>query len=403
MLLTTGFLLSNIHAVCTVLFHLGVYSELHGQQVVRASVSEEQESRLARGAAKAAVDTPLDEFIVVVAHDSEPATTIAADSSVVNCQGAAVEWGCTCQGLSNTFGVTHPFRSTFGGAPRAAQEFWISHSCKTVPELTPPPRRPGDDAYSSFQINVTGGHVGVCHVIANTVKLWPPPIVVLRGSCNGRTVGNLLSALFMARIAAAAGGMRVRIARPDCVNHNNVHDADIWQTDNLFQILGVQSTTFVPSLPAHVTASSICTSPCLTTSGRSYPHECADSRLEYAAEMARHDLGVVAQEWLAGKKRAAAVGASDSQSQEDMQVGRPVELDDVAIHVRVGDILKPRINETYGIAPWWLLEKVFTNMTREPRTIGVITAANLHMARREDEGAGDLSMAVCASFVSTLV
>jgi hypothetical protein len=111
----------------------------------------------------------------------------------------------------------------------------------------------------------------VCTVLANAVKLWPPPTLVLRGSCNTRTVGNHLSSLFMARIAAAAAGIRTRIARPDCEVENGIRDADVWRSHNPFQLMGrMESLTAVPSLPESVTSRSVCTSPCLTTDGRAY-------------------------------------------------------------------------------------------------------------------------------------
>lgn len=75
----------------------------------------------------------------------------------------------------------------------------------------------------------------------------------------------------MARIAAAAAGIRTRVARPDCEVENGMRDADVWRSHNPFQLMGrMESFTAVPSLPKSVTSRSICTSPCLTTDGRAY-------------------------------------------------------------------------------------------------------------------------------------
>jgi hypothetical protein len=106
---------------------------------------------------------------------------------------------------------------------------------------------------------------------------------------------------------------------------------------------------------------------------------CADSGLEHAADMARHDLGAVARVWRSHANLTRASG-----------------VDEVAIHLRVGDVLKAEMSPPYGLSPWWLITRALANMSQAPRSIGVITAASRNMARKEDKGTGDLGMAVRA-------
>jgi hypothetical protein len=74
---------------------------------------------------------------------------ITAEPETATCQGAPAEFVCTCQGISNMYGVTHPFRATLHhkAVPPAAREFWQSNRCSTTPVLTPPPKHGEEDAY----------------------------------------------------------------------------------------------------------------------------------------------------------------------------------------------------------------------------------------------------------------
>jgi len=74
---------------------------------------------------------------------------ITAEPETATCQGAPAEFGCTCQGISNMYGVTHPFRATLDhkAVPPAAREFWKLNKCSTTPVLTPPPKHGEEDAY----------------------------------------------------------------------------------------------------------------------------------------------------------------------------------------------------------------------------------------------------------------
>ena len=42
------------------------------------------------------------------------------------------DWRCSCQGLSNKFGVAH--RQSWGSANELAQTWWHGHSCTTSPQ-----------------------------------------------------------------------------------------------------------------------------------------------------------------------------------------------------------------------------------------------------------------------------
>lgn len=57
----------------------------------------------------------------------------AGNRTTAGVSGVCKKWGCTCQGLSDTFGTFH---NNWGGAnyDRHAKSFWMQHGCRTFPQ-----------------------------------------------------------------------------------------------------------------------------------------------------------------------------------------------------------------------------------------------------------------------------
>jgi hypothetical protein len=94
------------------------------------------------------------------------------------CQGVPAEFGCTCQGISNMYGVTHPFRATLdrNSVPPAAREFWQSNKCSTTPVLTPPPKHGEEDAYVEPPHNAVLNRRRHCNMFVSRVCSFVRPL-----------------------------------------------------------------------------------------------------------------------------------------------------------------------------------------------------------------------------------
>eukprot|EP00035_Acanthoeca_spectabilis_P011187 m.196826 g.196826 ORF g.196826 m.196826 type:complete len:476 (-) comp15260_c1_seq2:2024-3451(-) len=284
----------------------------------------------------------------------------------VSLQAAEVRWGCSCQGISENFGVRHPDRTSFARAPEVARAWWVQHRCETQPAAVGASgKRPRDQP---AQV-VVGTHYDVCKLLDSPTKPWPPPVVTIPAACHMGMFGNSLSKLWMIRVAAAALGLRVRLIPCELGD----------PPASAFPYLR-SDPPLVPALPESVNISSICRGPCIRYA--TYPHECKDSELVHMIPVIRHDLRAIARGYSRTQSNASEPGSSPDGH---------FDGDDVVIHLRVGDTLGPKIS-TMGLTPWWFVTQALSGVS--PRSIGIVTIAGAKRMRYEDWPHINMSMAV---------
>jgi hypothetical protein len=278
-----------------------------------------------------------------------------------------VTWGCSCQGLSEVHGIKDPDRLSLQRAPEIAQTWWLKHRCKTRPAEVV--------AAKSTELTVrVDTAFDICKLLEGPAKLWPPPTLLLEGECHMLSYGNYLSTHWMSRLTAAAIGVRVRLTQ--CRLGND-------PKNSASPFLRARGPLMVPALPPTVNATSICKGTC--AKNWAYPHECKVSELLHMAPVIRHDLQTIAAGF------AATLPANESL------IG--VGGDDVAIHLRVGDVLNPRITQ-YGLTPWWYITQALDGTT--PARIGIVTIAGQTRMRYEDVEYANTSTAILNDLVHTL-
>lgn len=296
----------------------------------------------------------------VIEHVIDPGVGNQSDQSDVGEHSephTEARWGCSCQGISEVYGVKYPSRNSLVGVPTVVLKWWFKHDCKTKPTVAATLAASG--AALSSAVLPVAHHVDICTILAGPAQPWPPPILQRRAGCNTRTLGNTLSVHFMTSLVASAAGLRYTLGICRKVGpHEGV---------NVFWGPLIGASSPAPRLPLHVTAQALCSGPCKLS--HAYPHECLESRLELALPTVRHDMQKLARGTV-----GAVEAADDSRT--------PVVHDEVVIHLRVGDIFHPKIT-LYGLAPWWWLGRVVANAA--PRSIGIVTIAGQKSGRKEDE------------------
>lgn len=160
----------------------------------------------------------------------------------------------------------------------------------------------------------------------------------------------------MVKFYAAVAGFRLSIV-------NGTDKAHVASTNALWAPL-VNTPPHVPPIPHHITAKAVCEGRCRDF--WAYPHECPESLLEHTIPTIRHDLQLLCRGILA----------------TEAAMGRPVELDDVAIHLRVGDMFKPELKDM-GLYPWWHIANTIQGSS--PKTIGIVTIAGQQGGIRKED------------------
>lgn len=203
----------------------------------------------------------------------------------------------------------------------------------------------------------------------------------------GLGTGNLVLGFYGMRLAAAVGGVDLLFR---CIHNSNAAAARVKKQGSILSWLEgyypapANRSSFSPFDPPL---------PSWNDTARGMGH----CPFQYMTEAIRFDLRRMAIQLVGPRRNTDLATLRDANSSVDNALYSDVELDDVAIHFRCGDVVKGFNSETYGVVHY---DSYREHISPHATSIGIITPSfNESSLRRRDQG----TTRICKVLVTGLV